>query len=458
MEKKSTISLFFIFIFLINNNLFADLNQYNLERSFFPLHMNDSVAKNEGEFLSVSLMTIAPGSKLFELYFWWGHTALIIEDSRTNQKTIYDFGVFSIPSNRLILSFLKGQVDYVVSATPGRYLDAMTNNFLHDNRWVVIQPLNLEPQKAYSLNEYLKTNCKGINRIYKYKFFTENCCTKIRDLINFATDGALFDYTNKTEKKSLRAKAQEYVSKSFMVDWGLQFLLSSSIDKQATRWDHLFLPYELMRAVSELNYKTSSGKTVKLSDAASQQLPPGKLKELAKFGISGSQGVMVSDPAVIKTGKAKTWLLALCVGIIIGTIAALLFLFGTKSLVVRILGGIYMGVILLLLFVISLILAYMAFFSSHDITYNNLNLILINPLTMLIAFVLTILYGANVKKGQIIYTWFWLIMSLGAITMLVLDLCNVFIQDCLPTTVAVLPLFLFMGISGFFRERFTKAQ
>lgn len=451
MKKK----ILFLLFLLVTFFSYGKESNYQLNAKWFP-RVSPQTAINEGSHYQIYLLTIAPGNALLELYVWWGHSAFVIEDLRTKNKEVYDFGVFTMPENQVLLNFLGGRIDYLVASHSGFYYEAMMQSFLREGRWTVLQPLNFPPEKTYQIMMYLRENVQKGNNIYKYHFFKENCCTKLRDLIDFGTSGALFEATKATSKKSLRKTAQSYLAKSFMADWGLSFLLSTAVDAPCTKWDQLYLPVELMKAVDRLEYINPKGEEVKLSGKAIQSFPPGKMKALVKKGISAERGVLDGDPTRVREKPPITWLVALFLGIVVGDIGAIFFLLGTKSKIIRILGGIYSGVIALLLFVLGLVLFYMAFFSTHDVTFGNWNLILINPLTMLLAFMLNIFYAADIGKAKEVYSFYWIVMTIIGFVVLFLKLIGVVQQDCLMILSALLPWFFFMALSGFFRNRFTK--
>jgi len=410
-------------------------------------------AVEEGQFYSITILTAAPGEGLTELYLWWGHCAIIVEDLRSGEKITYDYGIFSMPENQVLLNFMGGRIDYIVASRPGFYYNFVLNSFMRENRWVVLQRLDLEPDAVYTVVKYLENNVKPANRVYKYHFFKENCCTKVRDIVDVAIGGQLFDETAVDMDATFRSLAQQYLAESFLADWGLMFLLSGDgVDQPITKWDSFYLPYELMNELQNFKYMDSTGKLRSIVKDRIELLPPSKRNELGSAGLSNG------DPSRIITAKPKTWLLGLFFGLISGAIASLLFLFGTKSRAVRIIGGIYTAVLALFLLAISTVLFYMAFFSSHDVTYNNINLILVNPFTMLIGFILSIFYAANIGKSQLVYTWFWFVLALGGVIELFLGIFNIYLQDNIMILSALLPLFLLMSISGIFRNRIGSSR
>ncbi len=430
---------------------------YGINQQFLP-QVSDQKATQEGEFYRLTLMTVGPGIPLMELYSWWGHIALIVEDTRepegtVKRSTIYDYGIFSIAEDKLIFNFLRGRIDYLVAGSPGYYREFLIDRHIYENRWVVEQPLNLEPAAAYRIAKYLENNTKPGNDNYPYHFYYENCCTKIRDLIDFGVNGQLKERTSIRADKNLRVMSRQYLAKSFLADWGLMFLLGEKVvDQECTQWDHLFLPYELMMTIQNFQYRDQFGQKqflVKQSQVE-EHIPP-QLK--VKMQEQGEESFFNIRPEGIQQKTPLTWLLGLCFGIVVGSIGALLFLFGTKHRAIRITGGIYLAVVVLLLFVLGLILFIMVFFSNHDVTKMNWNLILINPLTMAIAFILSILYAADIGKSKIAYGWYWLIMAALSVALAVAKIIGLYKQENLMILSALLPLFVLMAITAIFKNR-----
>lgn len=452
MFKKRVLLLLLTFgcFFLINGQEGQDRVSYSrIDQSLLP-NVSEQEASMEGEYYSISLLTAAPGDELTELYFWWGHSAIIVEDLRTSAKRIYDYGVFSMNEESLMLNFMGGRIKYLVGRHSPASYPYVINSFYKEDRWVVLQRLDFEPAATYKVVKYLENNVKPGNNEYNYHFFDQNCCTKIRDLFDFALGGQFYDKLYVPTDLTRRDSARQYLSESFLADWGLNFLLSGNVvDKPATLWSQLYLPYELMNSVEDFSYIDSNGNNRKLvkKNGRTEIIPSKKRKEL------GSAGLTNGDPGRIRKDNSLGWVFALLAGLGSGSLGALLFLFGTKNKSVRIIGGIYNSIIILSLFVLGTVLFHMALNSDHDVTYYNWNLILINPFTMLTGFILSLLYAANVGKSNRAYSIFWLFMAMGGVVLLVLRLTGIAHQNNDMTLSALLPWFVFMSLSGIFRNR-----
>ncbi|ULQ60998.1 DUF4105 domain-containing protein [Brucepastera parasyntrophica] len=79
-----------------------------------------------------------------EIFIWWGHAALIIENTSLDFSRIYDWGIFSYRSDSFLYDWVRNKVRYrcaVSSAQADIYL------FAEDDRDVLLYVLDLEPEK-----------------------------------------------------------------------------------------------------------------------------------------------------------------------------------------------------------------------------------------------------------------------------------------------------------------------
>ncbi len=123
------------------------------------------------------LMTVEPGSEFWSVY---GHTALVIDDS------VFGFGVFSFEQEDFYQSFVRNEMTYEVGHTD------IDNEILwatEDGRTLTLLPLQFSEAAEQEIIDYLRWHFKPENQSYAYDYFLQNCATKIRDIINKATQG-----------------------------------------------------------------------------------------------------------------------------------------------------------------------------------------------------------------------------------------------------------------------------
>ncbi|MBN1835441.1 MAG: DUF4105 domain-containing protein, partial [Spirochaetales bacterium] len=142
--------------------------------------------KSRPQDLTVVLATIDPAAPV---YTWWGHTALIIEDTRLGESRLYNYGLFTIEREDFVANFAMGRLWFQVGAAqPRRELEYNARM----NRSIRLQTLDLAPNKKLEMAEFLERNILPENRVYLYDHYYDNCATRVRDVIDKAVDGQLF--------------------------------------------------------------------------------------------------------------------------------------------------------------------------------------------------------------------------------------------------------------------------
>src|SRR5574337_431851 len=143
------------------------------------------IAQTDSCHIRVSLLTASPGE---ELYSTFGHSALRITDTVSNTDIVYNYGTFNFDEPNFYMKFVRGKLPFYLSVE--RFEDFLFE-YQQDNRGITEQVLNLncyEKERIYAL---LNENMMGPNRMYKYDFTFDNCTTRLRDLIERATDSTV---------------------------------------------------------------------------------------------------------------------------------------------------------------------------------------------------------------------------------------------------------------------------
>jgi len=190
--------------------------------------------------LTLKVAIIGPGD---ELYFWWGHIGLIVEDNRSGQSRFYDWGVFSFDNENFFVNFAFGRLIYTcaVSRAESNY-----NAYVNRNRTITVYTLDLSAEKKEAVLRLAETNMLPENRDYAYHHFKDNCATRIRDIIDLAVDGQFRDkHGNEPGRYTLRQHVRRHTWFNPFFDWLLNFWMSQTIDKQITVWEEMFHPRKL---------------------------------------------------------------------------------------------------------------------------------------------------------------------------------------------------------------------
>jgi hypothetical protein len=330
MSIKLYLTLFFSCLFI--QNLSAD-NRYLSESS------------------QISLLTVAPGDN--ELYSSFGHSALWIEDRTNGLSVVFNYGVFDYEAEGFYLKFMRGKLDYMLSAGRIGYLISSAKA---EERSVTQQILNFTLEEKQAVYDFLLNNIKPENKYYQYDFFYDNCSTRFRDLFETIL-GDKLEWRRKAEGITLRDFLDIYLAKKPWSDFGIDLVLGAPTDKLATKADEMFLPDLLM---------------YHLDDAFVDGKPLLQEKQmLYESPMKAEQSSFAILP------KHLTWLICI-VGIILG-------IRHYKSASNDILFNRF---VFLSTGIVGLIIFFLWFLSDHQATVNNWNIIWAFPLNAFFAFLL----------------------------------------------------------------------
>ena len=201
-----------------------------------------------GENLTVKIAVMGQGT---ELYYWWGHISLIIEDSRTNRSYLYDYGLFSFNQEDFFINFAMGRMAYKCGVSPTELgLDV----YRAKNRSITIYTLDIPPEARVRVRDFVEWNILPENHTYNYHHFFDNCSTRIRDIIDLATDGQFkekFGEKMSENNFTLRDHVRRHTWFSPFYDWLLNFWMGQVIDTPLTIWEEMFLPAEVGRRMED---------------------------------------------------------------------------------------------------------------------------------------------------------------------------------------------------------------
>jgi hypothetical protein len=381
-----------------------------------------ATGQSKAEDIRIKLVTFGPGD---DIPSWWGHGGIIVEDLGNQRSRIYNFGLYSFDKG-MLTKFAMGRLIFSVGdfSVPG-YL----YYYKKLNRDVTIQTLDLSPQKSLQVAKLLARNVLPQNREYLYHHYYDNCSTRLRDVINAAVNNALYRATDQPAPMTLRDETRRYVGHNFFMEMLLMYLMNDEIDKPIMVWDEMFLPDELEKQVAKLKIPEEDG----------------SMKPL----VSDTYVFYKSDRHQVYDKVPVHWPLAVFWGIVIGltAVAIALWFKNTTSPWVRIIYGIYISALGLLIGIPGLILALLASFTDHTVTYYNENLIFINPLTFM--FIITgVAIARNKNWGWIWSDRLWWIHMFLLIAAIALKLLPSFDQDNLLIISFAAPLFVFNLIAS----------
>ena len=198
--------------------------------------------------VSVSLVTFYPGSEPHNIF---GHSEIRVKQGPVD--LYFNYGVFDFKSPGFLWRFMLGETDYMCQPVPRAYA-----TFGMENRRMVEQELNLPQDRALKVRDFLWNNAQPENCTYRYKFLSDNCSTRPRDIIEMAAgDGLQYPATGDTlvtYRDILAHYCRNYAWERFGIDLVLGWNIDTVLDQRAT----MFIPMLLMDAVAGATVQTDS--------------------------------------------------------------------------------------------------------------------------------------------------------------------------------------------------------
>jgi hypothetical protein len=194
----------------------------------------------------IGVMTMLPGEIFFERF---GHNAVVVDDPARGEPISYNFGYFDLDEPGFIGRFVHGDMRYMLVALPLRqdlaYYDEV-------GRGVSVHWLDLTPPQARSIADALAQNAKPENARYRYDYFTDNCSTRVRDVLDRALGGALQrQLAGRSQGNTYRSEAVRLASPATWMWLGFDIGLGPASDVPLSRWQEAFVPMRLAASLDE---------------------------------------------------------------------------------------------------------------------------------------------------------------------------------------------------------------
>ncbi|HEY5369281.1 MAG TPA: DUF4105 domain-containing protein [Hanamia sp.] len=367
-----------------------------------------SFAQNDSCHLRISLLTATPGDLLYSTF---GHSALRVTDSVKNMDIVFNYGTFNFDEPNFYLKFIRGKLPFYLS--PEMFADFMAE-YKEDNRGVTEQVLNLNCYQKERIYALLNENMMGPNRKYKYDFTFDNCTTRLRDLIEKASDSTVH-FGNVIQKQmTFRDLIYEYLNKNDK-QWsklGIDILLGSRMDVAATSYQVMFLPEYLL-------------KTLDSSTIDSQPL------------VSEKHSILKMDHSKDeKNNLTHPFFLFVCLFVVIA------FLSFSKNLFIQKLLASLDGILFFITGLLGLLLIFMWTGTDHIMCRDNYNLLWAWPTNVIAAFYIHSKKGWA-KKYFIFYAVF---------NILLIILWRVVPQHLNPALIPVIAILIFRSLIYIFRK------
>lgn len=290
-------------------------------------------AQDLGKNATVSILTCQEGNELYSLY---GHTAIRIKDDANALDVVYNYGTFDFNTEHFYLKFAKGDLRYFVTAYS---FNEFYYEYTIENRSIYEQELHLTVPQKQLLFETLNKSLLSDEKYYTYKFIDRNCTNMVVDKVNMALGQNCIVKTTEPDL-SYRQILFPYLKNHFYENLGINILFGYKTDEKG---DKLFLPNQFMESL--------------------------KVAKYAGNPISGAPKILLkATPAAVERSlwnNIYTLILLLLLLVMVRKAWAYLLYFSLLGL---------LGVVLTLA----------GFYSLHEELAANYNVLLFNPLLLLV--------------------------------------------------------------------------
>ncbi|MFA7167557.1 MAG: DUF4105 domain-containing protein, partial [Sphaerochaetaceae bacterium] len=299
---------------------------------------------------NISIVIMGPENPL---YSWFGHAAIVVSQPG-GHSIMYDYGIFDNSKKGFYWNFLRGRMLYNIWATDA---DWRTNLEMEGGRSVTEYRLELSPQAKYQIMEFLKRNALEENNTYLYHFYKDNCATRLRDIVDAATNGEFQKWAKKQDLEgTYRSWAERSLGHHFFTDWFLNFLQGPEIDHRVSLWEEMFLPQRLGDAL--MRYEPLHATRIVYQEQDYEKIP-----------------IKTSGHPVSNDLQAFVFGLSLALFCLLVWKKQWIGIWKTCNFLISLILGLC-----------GLILFYAVCFSDLDVTWFNESLLLVNPLLLLGAF------------------------------------------------------------------------
>ena len=132
----------------------------------------------------------------------------------------------------------------------GQRMPSFIDSYIEEHRSVYEQILNIAEPEKQLLFEALLENAKAENRVYRYRHFSDNCSTRVRDQFEKCVNHQLQYDMSGDKKLSYRQLIDQCVPVNSWNGFGIKIALGIPCDHITTFSEKMFLPDYLMRSMA----------------------------------------------------------------------------------------------------------------------------------------------------------------------------------------------------------------
>lgn len=361
--------------------------------------------------LRVSLVTYGPGELYWERF---GHNVIVVHDGDSGTSTSYNYGMFDFEEDNFFVNFIRGHMTYRIAAFD---FEREMPLYVADGRSVREQALDLDPAQARRLAAFLAHNALPENAPYRYDYFTANCSTRLRDAIDEAIDGAVRRQSEgRSRGYTYRMDALRLTAPDRWLMLAIDIGLGPYADQRLDYWRESFVPMTLADVVASTH--RDDGRSLAAADTLL------------------SPGVVIEPPLLPPDLRIPLGSTGLTAALLLGALharrrlPAARWTFGTLATLLSLACG--AG---------GLVLAGLWVFTEHQSAWRNENILLLNPLCLLLVPTWLASFRANWRPSPRAVVIGWTILLCAGIALFTKVLPS-FVQANLHWILLFLPIHL----------------
>jgi hypothetical protein len=269
----------------------------------------------------IGVVTMGPGDIFWERF---GHDAIVVDDPAAGEPVSYNFGFFDMEEPGFIGRFVQGRMEYMLVALP---LAQDMQYYREVGRGARIQWLDLDAGQARQLAVDLAENAKPENARYRYDYYTDNCATRVRDALDRVLDGRLQrQMDGRSSGDTYRSESVRLASPAPWMWLGFDIALGPYADRPLSRWQQAFLPRRLAEDLREAT--TADGRPLVASEQEllpQRQAPepdslPRSILPWLLAGMALAIAIVALSrraPRALAAAASLFWLLCGCLGLLL---------------------------------------------------------------------------------------------------------------------------------------------
>jgi hypothetical protein len=188
--------------------------------------------------------------------------------------------------------------------------------------------LNLNQEEKQHLFNALAINYKPENSAYRYDFFFDNCSSRVRDILVDAigpvfgqADSPIHEATN----ESFIDLINPYINEKPWLDIGMDMMLGLPSSRKASKYEFMFLPYQLKEQISLADGLVSSEKYI--IDFPSQDETQNEFHLFTPFKLFSLLFLIIAIVSYYNYKKGAHWFWIDSILIFVSGLVGSLFLF-----------------------------------------------------------------------------------------------------------------------------------